>query len=101
MKEKKKKKKKKFTFLMSSVYTVSRETFLLLLFHVKHQIKQRRKRKMKQDTIIDSHDNGKLDFYKFIWKYFGVSPREYKHTKDKFKRTLMSEYEEYLEEGEY
>ena len=56
---------------------------------------------MKQDTIIDSHNKGKLDFYKFIWKYFGVSPREYKHTKDKFKRTLMSEYEEYLEEGEY
>ena len=52
-------------------------------------------------TIIDSHNNGKLDFYKFIWKYFGVSPREYKHTKDKFKRTLMSEYEEYLEEGRY
>ena len=56
---------------------------------------------MKQDTIIDSHNKGKLDFYKFIWKYFGVSPREYKHTKDKFKRTLMSEYEEYLEEESY
>lgn len=56
---------------------------------------------MKQDTIIDSHNKNKLDFYKFIWQYFGVSPREYKHTKDKFKRTLMSEYEEYLEEEDY
>ena len=56
---------------------------------------------MKQDTIIDSHNKSKLDFYKFIWKYFGVSPREYKHSKDKFKRTLMSEYENYLEEEEY
>lgn len=56
---------------------------------------------MKQDTIIDSHNKSKLDFYKFIWKYFGVSPREYKHTKDKFKRTLMSEYENYLEEENY
>ena len=52
-------------------------------------------------TIIDSHNKNKLDFYKFIWEYFGVSPREYKHTKDKFKRTLMSEYEEYLEEESY
>ena len=52
-------------------------------------------------TIIDSHKKGKLDFYKFIWQYFGVSPREYKHTKDKFKRTLLSEYEEYLEEENY
>ena len=52
-------------------------------------------------TILDSHNKSKLDFYKFIWKYFGVSPREYKHTKDKFKRTLMSEYENYLEEENY
>ena len=52
-------------------------------------------------TIIDSHNKGKLGFYEFIWKYFGVSPREYKHSKDKFIRTMMSEYEEYLEEGEY
>ena len=55
---------------------------------------------MKQDTIIDSHKKGKLDFYRFIWEYFGVSPTEYKHTKDKFKRTMMSEYENYLEEEE-
>lgn len=55
---------------------------------------------MKQDTIIDSHNKSKLDFYTFIWEYFGVSPTEYKHSKDNFKRTMMSEYEEYLEEGE-
>ena len=56
--------------------------------------------KMKQDTIIDSHNKSKLDFYSFIWEYFGVSPTEYKTSKDKFKRTMMSEYENYLEEEE-
>ena len=56
---------------------------------------------MKQDSIIDSHKKGKLDFYSFIWQYFGISPREYKDIGDKFKRTIMTEYEEYLEEGEY
>ena len=56
---------------------------------------------MKQDTILDSHKKSKMDFYKFIWEYFGVSPTEYKHSKDKFKRTMMSEYENYLEEENY
>lgn len=56
---------------------------------------------MKQDTIIDTHNKNKLDFYTFIWQYFGVSPREYKASGDKFKRTMMSEYEEYLEEENY
>ena len=56
---------------------------------------------MCEGTIIDSHNKNKLDFYSFIWEYFGVSPTEYKATKDKFKRTMMSEYEEYLEEEEY
>ena len=56
---------------------------------------------MKQDTIIDSHNKSKLDFYSFIWDYFGVSPTEYKTSKDKFKRTMMSEYEEYLDGEEY
>ena len=56
---------------------------------------------MKQDTIIDSPNKSKLDFYSFIWNYFGVSPTEYKHSKDKFKRTMMSEYENYLEEENY
>ena len=71
---------------------VSRETF---------KIKPRRKEKMKQDTILDSHNKSKLDFYTFIWEYFGVSPTEYKTSKDKFKRTMMSEYENYLEEENY
>ena len=53
------------------------------------------------DTILDTHNKGKLDFYTFIWEYFGVSPTEYKHSKDKFKRTMMSEYENYLEEENY
>lgn len=52
-------------------------------------------------TIIDSHNKSKLDFYTFIWDYFGVSPTEYKTSKDKFKRTMMSEYEEYLDGEEY
>ena len=52
-------------------------------------------------TIIDSHNKSKLDFYTFIWEFFGVSPTEYKHSKDKFKRTMMSEYENYLEEENY
>ena len=52
-------------------------------------------------AIFDSHKKSKMEFYKFIWEYFGVSPTEYKHTKDKFKRTLMSEYENYLEEENY
>ena len=56
---------------------------------------------MKQDTTIDSHNKSKLDFYTFIWEYFGVSPTEYKASKDKFKRTMMSEYENYLEEENY
>ena len=56
---------------------------------------------MKQDTIIDSHNKNKLDFYTFIWQYFGISPREYKELGNKFKRTMMSEYEEYLEEENY
>ena len=56
---------------------------------------------MKQDTIIDSPNKSKLDFYSFIWNYFGVSPTEYKTSKDKFKRTMMTEYEEYLDGEEY
>ena len=56
---------------------------------------------MKQDIIIDSPNKSKLDFYTFIWEYFGVSPTEYKTSNDKFKRTMMSEYEEYLEEEDY
>ena len=52
-------------------------------------------------TIIDSHNKSKLDFYTFIWQYFGISPREYKDIGDKFKRTMMSEYENYLEEENY
>ena len=52
-------------------------------------------------TIIDSQKKSKLDFYTFIWEYFGVSPTEYKTSKDKFKRTMMSEYENYLEEVNY
>ena len=52
-------------------------------------------------TILDSHNKSKLDFYTFIWEYFGVSPTEYKTSKDKFKRTMMSEYENYLEEENY
>ena len=56
---------------------------------------------MKQDTIIDSPNKSKLDFYSFIWEYFGVSPTEYKTSKDKFKRTMMDEYECYLDEEDY
>ena len=56
---------------------------------------------MKQDTIFDSPNKRKLDFYSFIWNYFGVSPTEYKTSKDKFKRTMMSEYEDYLDGEEY
>ena len=52
-------------------------------------------------TIIDSHNKSKLDFYTFIWEYFGVSPTVYKASKYKFKRIMMSEYEEYLEEENY
>ena len=52
-------------------------------------------------AIFDSHKKSKLDFYTFIWEYFGVSPTEYKTSNDKFKRTMMSEYEEYLEEENY
>ena len=52
-------------------------------------------------SIIDSHNKSKLDFYSFIWEYFGVSPTEYKTSKDKFKRTMMTEYENYLEEENY
>ena len=52
-------------------------------------------------AIFDSHKKSKMEFYKFIWEYFGVSPTEYKHSKDKFKRTMMSEYENYLEEENY
>ena len=66
-----------------------------------HQNKTKEEKKMKQDTIIDSHNKSKLDFYSFIWQYFGISPREYKECGDKFKRTMMSEYENYLEEENY
>ena len=52
-------------------------------------------------AIFDSHKKSKMEFYKFIWEYFGVSPTEYKTSKDKFKRTMMSEYECYLEEEDY
>ena len=52
-------------------------------------------------AIFDSHKKSKMDFYKFIWEYFGVSPTEYKTSKDKFKRTMMNEYECYLEEEDY
>lgn len=52
-------------------------------------------------TVFDSPNKSKLDFFAFIWNYFGVSPTEYKHSKDKFKRTMMSEYENYLEEENY
>ena len=56
---------------------------------------------MKHDTIIDCNNKIKLDIYTFIWEYFGVSPTEYKASNDKFKRTMMTEYEEYLEEENY
>ena len=56
---------------------------------------------MKQDTIFDSHKKSKMEFYKFIWEYFGVSPTEYKTSNDKFKMTMMAEYEEYLKEENY
>ena len=52
-------------------------------------------------AIFDSHKKSKMEFYKFIWEYFGVSPTEYKSSNDKSKRTMMSEYEEYLEEENY
>ena len=52
-------------------------------------------------AIFDSHKKSKMEFYKFIWEYFGVSPTEHKSSNDKFKRTMMSEYEEYLEEEDY
>ena len=52
-------------------------------------------------AIFDSHKKSKMEFYKFIWEYFGVSPTEYKTSKDKFKRTMMNEYECYLDEEDY
>ena len=52
-------------------------------------------------AIFDSHKKSKMEFYKFIWECFGVSPTEYKASNDKFKHTMMVEYEEYLDGDEF